>query len=197
MKKSHVAAIGAAVCAGFALAAPSAAQDAGAQDVCDIVSAGTADAPELESRSFAAARARSGAWMEAQSARDDVTITESGLVYSVLASGDPAGATPEPGQYVCVHYRGILADGSEFDSSCARDEAAAFPSDRLIPGWVEALQMMRAGDIWELHIPPALAYGANGAGDVIGPEEALIFRVAMIGPLDGPVRPGVDCAELE
>ena len=138
----------------------------------------------------------SEAWLEENSARDGVQITSSGLQYKVVESGPADGETPFPGQYVCVHYAGALIDGTPFDSSYDRGEPAAFPSNRLIAGWVEALQMMRPGDTWELYIHPDLAYRDEYRGDVIKPHDALVFTVEMIGLLDGPPPPGVDCSDL-
>lgn len=129
--------------------------------------------------------------------QDGVTETDSGLQYRVLDIGAPEGRSPAPGQYVCVHYRGERLDGTEFDSSYSRDMPAAFPSDRLIQGWVEALAMMRPGDRWQLFIHPDLAYGENPRGDVIQANDLLVFEVSMLGLLDGPVGPGVDCSASE
>jgi len=81
---------------------------------------------------------------------------------------------------VTVHYRGTLVDGTEFDSSYSRGEPATFPVGGVIPGWVEALQLMKEGAKWELCIPSDLAYGEHGAGNAIGPNEALIFEVELL-----------------
>jgi FKBP-type peptidyl-prolyl cis-trans isomerase len=94
---------------------------------------------------------------------------------------------------VCVHYRGTFLDGTEFDSSYSRNEATSFPSDGVIPGWVEALSLMKPGDAWRLAIHPDLAYGSRGIGP-IPPNTALLFDVSLIRLLDGPPAPGVDCA---
>lgn len=126
-------------------------------------------------------------------AREGVVTTPTGLQYEVLAEGPADAPSPAPGQYVCVHYRGTLLDGTEFDSSYSRGEAAAFPSDGLIPGWVEALQMMKEGDAWRLTIHPDLAYGPRGIGP-IPPNSALVFDMELIKLLDGPVPNGVDCS---
>lgn len=127
-------------------------------------------------------------------AADGVQVTNSGLQYRIVASGPPDGASPRPDQFVCVHYRGRLIDGAEFDSSYARGQPAAFPAGGLIAGWVEALAMMRPGDEWELFIHPRLGYGAEGVGADIGPNDALIFEVALLGVDDAPPPTGVDCA---
>ena len=79
-----------------------------------------------------------------------------------------------------MHYTGRLIDGTVFDSSVERGMPATFGVTQVIPGWVEALQMMREGDEWQLYIPSELAYGPNGAGGVIGPDATLIFDVQLI-----------------
>lgn len=112
----------------------------------------------------------------------EVVKTGSGLEYVVLRSGDPGGASPVGGQYVSVHYEGRLAaDGSMFDSSYERGDPADFPANRLIPGWVEALQLMKPGDHWMLYIPAELGYGPAGTPDgVIPPGAALQFEVELL-----------------
>ena len=80
-----------------------------------------------------------------------------------------------------VHYHGTLTTGAVFDSSIERKSPATFPVDGVIPGWTEALQLMRVGDKWELTIPPALAYGERGAGEDIGPNSVLVFEVELLG----------------
>lgn len=102
----------------------------------------------------------------------------SGLMISVTRATE--GDSPVRGDMVTVNYEGWLADGTVFDSSYARGEPATFPSDRLIAGWVEALPLMRTGEEWTLYIPAGLAYGSRGAGSVIGPEQALTFRLELL-----------------
>ena len=87
---------------------------------------------------------------------------------------------PTANDQVTVHYTGRLIDGTVFDSSVERGMPATFGVTQVIPGWVEALQMMREGDEWQLYIPSELAYGPNGAGGVIGPDATLIFDVQLI-----------------
>ena len=89
-------------------------------------------------------------------------------------------ASPVSGDRVTVHYRGQFPNGEEFDSSYSRGEPATFPSDRLIEGWVEALPLMRVGEVWELYIPSELAYGARGVGP-IGPNQSLVFQLELVG----------------
>lgn len=117
-------------------------------------------------------------YLDENAKKDGVTITESGLQYRVLEAGE--GTSPAPESMVTVHYAGSLIDGTEFDSSYKRGEPATFPANRLISGWVEALQLMREGDKWELVIPAELGYGAQGAGRDIPPGATLVFTVELI-----------------
>jgi FKBP-type peptidyl-prolyl cis-trans isomerase FklB len=102
----------------------------------------------------------------------------SGLQYKVIQAG--TGKSPKSGDTVTVNYRGTLIDGTEFDSSYRRGQPASFPVKGVIPGWTEALQLMKEGAKWELYIPSNLAYGERGAGRSIGPNSALIFEVELI-----------------
>lgn len=123
--------------------------------------------------------ARAGeAFLTENGKRSEVKTTDSGLQYEVLEEGD--GPRPEAGDQVVVHYTGKLIDGTVFDSSEERGEPATFGVTQVIPGWVEALQLMKAGSKWRLFIPPQLAYGPQGAGGVIGPNQTLIFDVNLI-----------------
>jgi FKBP-type peptidyl-prolyl cis-trans isomerase FklB len=81
---------------------------------------------------------------------------------------------------VVTQYRGTLIDGTEFDSSYRRGKPATFPVNGVIPGWVEALQLMEEGSKWQLFIPPNLAYGERGAGRDIPPNSTLIFEIELI-----------------
>lgn len=108
--------------------------------------------------------------------------TPSGLQFRIERAAGPDNPSPVRGEYVRVHYAGQLLDGSEFDSSYARGEPAAFPSDRLIAGWVEALPLMRVGEKWTLYISPELGYGARGTpGGPIPPNAALVFQLELLG----------------
>ena len=108
-----------------------------------------------------------------------VTTTDSGLQYTVLTEG--SGATPKKSDLVTVHYTGTLIDGSVFDSSVERGEPASFPVGGVIPGWTEALQLMKVGGKYKLFVPSELAYGPRGAGEAIGPNATLIFEVELLG----------------
>jgi FKBP-type peptidyl-prolyl cis-trans isomerase FklB len=111
-------------------------------------------------------------------AKPGVTVTPSGLQYEVLKSG--TGAKPKTTDTVKVHYHGTLIDGKVFDSSVERNEPIEFPVTGVIPGWIEALQLMSVGDKWKLTIPPAIAYGARAKGDIPA-NSVLIFEVELLG----------------
>ena len=103
----------------------------------------------------------------------------------MIAAVSPSGVTdkpptPKPTDTVTVNYRGTLIDGTEFDSSYRRGEAATFPVRGVITGWTEALQIMKSGSKWQLFVPPMLAYGEQGAGPLIGPNATLIFEVELL-----------------
>ena len=114
--------------------------------------------------------------------KEGVQTTESGLQYIVVEAGD--GDKPSADDTVEVHYKGTLLDGTEFDSSYKRGETVSFPVSGVIPGWTEALQLMSEGAKWKLFIPSDLAYGAGGAGQMIGPNAALVFEVELIDVVD-------------
>lgn len=118
------------------------------------------------------------AFLTENAKRDGIKVTESGLQYEVLESGK--GDSPKASDNVEVHYTGKLIDGTVFDSSVERGVPASFGVTQVIPGWVEALQLMHEGDKWRLYIPSDLAYGPNGAGGVIGPNMTLIFDVELL-----------------
>ncbi|MEH6591197.1 MAG: FKBP-type peptidyl-prolyl cis-trans isomerase [Halioglobus sp.] len=117
-------------------------------------------------------------FMAQNATTEGITITESGLQYLIVEAGD--GAMPAADDTVEVHYRGTLVDGTEFDSSYSRGQTVSFGVGQVIPGWTEALQLMPVGSKWKLFIPSDLAYGAGGAGGVIGPNAALIFDVELV-----------------
>ena len=118
------------------------------------------------------------AFLAANKGKEGVKTTSSGLQYKIIKDGN--GQTPKATDTVTVNYSGTLIDGTEFDSSYKRGEPASFPLNGVIPGWTEALQMMKVGSKWQLFLPPALAYGERGQGRVIGPNAALIFEVELL-----------------
>lgn len=114
-----------------------------------------------------------------------VVTTAGGLQYQVLASGPASGRSPTVSDSVTVHYRGTLTDGTVFDSSIDRGVPATFGVGQVIPGWTEALQLMKPGDKWLLHIPARLAYGARAVGDKIPANSDLIFQVELLQIVGG------------
>ncbi len=132
-----------------------------------------------ESAKMAEVNAAAGKkFLEENGKRAEVKITASGLQYEVLNAGD--GEQPTAQDKVEVHYTGKLIDGTVFDSSVERGVPATFGVTQVIPGWVEALQLMKAGSKWRLYIPSQLAYGPQGAGGLIGPNATLIFDVELL-----------------
>ena len=110
--------------------------------------------------------------------RSGVVTLPSGLQYEILKKG--TGAKPKATEKVKCHYHGTLVNGTVFDSSVQRGEPATFGVSQVIKGWVEALQLMETGSKWRLFIPSDLAYGSRGAGDIIGPDSALVFEVELL-----------------
>lgn len=110
--------------------------------------------------------------------RTGVVELPSGLQYQVLKQGN--GAKPSATDKVKCHYHGTLINGTVFDSSVQRGQPAVFGVNQVIPGWVEALQLMPVGSKWHLFIPSNLAYGEHGAGEMIEPNSTLIFDVELL-----------------
>ena len=110
--------------------------------------------------------------------KEGVKTTPSGLQYKVIKEG--TGKMPKATDTVTTHYKGTLVDGKEFDSSYRRGEPASFQVNKVIPGWTEALQLMKVGSKYQLFIPSQLAYGERGAGAMIGPNATLIFEVELV-----------------
>lgn len=136
--------------------------------------------------------AKAKVFLEENGKKEGVVTTESGLQYKVLQAGAEGAATPKEDDKVKVHYHGTLIDGTVFDSSVDRGEPVSFPVKGVIKGWIEALQLMKVGDKYQLVIPPELAYGASGTSGKIGPNAALIFDVELleINPDVAPMHSG-------
>ena len=133
-----------------------------------------------------AANAEAGkAFLAKNASEPGVRTLPSGLQYQVVKSGPAEGVRPLPGDQIKVHYEGKLLTGEVFDSSYERGVPAVMPLDGLIPGWVEALQLMRPGDEWRIFVPAALGYGDEGGGP-IPPGATLVFRIELIDVLPGP-----------
>jgi FKBP-type peptidyl-prolyl cis-trans isomerase FklB len=120
-------------------------------------------------------------FLKQNAARDEVTVTSSGLQYEVLSEG--SGKKPAGSDTVRVHYHGTLIDGTVFDSSVQRGEPLEFPLNAVISGWTEGLQLMAEGAKYRLFIPHELGYGARGAGGTIAPYSTLIFDVELLAVL--------------
>lgn len=133
---------------------------------------------KMQQEMGAANEAAGKKFLEENKANSNVVVLPSGLQYEVLTEG--AGAIPTTADKVKCHYHGTLIDGQVFDSSISRGEPAVFGVTQVIPGWVEALQLMSVGSRWKLYIPSELAYGEHGAGDAIAPNTALIFEIELI-----------------
>ncbi len=147
---------------------------------------GADEANEIVGRYFESANSRTAqknleegnAFLEKNKAKSGVVTTESGLQYEVITEG--TGPKPGADDVVKVHYHGTTIDGKVFDSSVDRGEPVEFPVGQVIPGWVEALQLMPVGSKWKIYLPGNLAYGERGAGGDIGPNSVLIFDVELI-----------------
>jgi FKBP-type peptidyl-prolyl cis-trans isomerase len=133
--------------------------------------------------------AANAAFLAANKNKPRVTVTTDGLQYRIIQSG--FGKRPIPTDIVTVDYKGSLIDGTVFDAT-EPGLPAQFPANKLIPGWTEALLLMREGDDWELVIPPQLAYGDRGAGKVIPPGQTLVFDLHLISVAPAPKEPDKD-----
>lgn len=133
---------------------------------------------KLQEEQTAAVKAEGEAFLAENAKKEGVVTLPSGLQYKVLNAG--TGATPKASDSVECHYEGRLIDGSVFDSSYQRGETATFGVTQVIAGWIEALQLMKEGDKWQLYIPYNLAYGERGAGAQIPPYATLIFDVELV-----------------
>lgn len=118
------------------------------------------------------------AFLKENGKKEGVVTLPSGLQYKIIKEG--TGSSPGAEDTVTVQYRGTLVDGTEFDSSYERGEPISFTVNGVIPGWTEALQLMKEGGKWKLFIPSSLAYGERGAGPVIGPNATLVFDVELV-----------------
>lgn len=152
-------------------------------DAADLNAAFRVIRERMQAQAQAKAEAAAGegrAYLADNAKREGVTVLPSGLQFEVLVAGE--GAKPSAEDTVRTHYHGTLIDGTVFDSSYNRGEPAEFPVGGVIPGWVEALQLMNAGSKWRLHVPSELAYGAQGVGS-IPPHSVLVFDVELLAIL--------------
>jgi len=121
----------------------------------------------------------------AENAKKEGVVTQpSGLQYKVITDGK--GKKAKTTDIVTVHYRGTMIDGTEFDSSYKRNEPATFQLQNMIPGFTEAISLMKVGSKHQFFMPSKLAYGEEGAEDAIGPNATLIFEVELLDAKDAP-----------
>ncbi|MDE7397495.1 MAG: FKBP-type peptidyl-prolyl cis-trans isomerase [Muribaculum sp.] len=166
------------VAAVFAGETPKMTYDEAKQEIQNFFQAMEAE-QQAAAMKMAEVNAKAGKeFLDENGKRAEVVTTPSGLQYEVIAEG--SGKQPADTDSVTVHYTGKLIDGTVFDSSVERGTPATFGVTQVIPGWVEALKMMKEGAKWRLFIPSNLAYGPQGAGNVIGPNATLIFDVELI-----------------
>lgn len=129
------------------------------------------------------------AFLAANAKKPGVVVEPSGLQHRAIHNG--YGKRPKPTDLVTVNYKGTLINGKVFDAT-EPSLPAQFTVNKLIPGWTEALQLMREGDEWEIVIPANLAYGARGAGDAIPPNQTLVFDLTLISVTPPPKEPDQD-----
>ena len=135
---------------------------------------------ELDKKMTVARQEANKQFLDENKKREGVVELPSGLQYYVVNKGNVDGKRAKETDRVQCHYEGRLLDGNVFDSSYQRGEPAVFGVNQVIKGWTEALQLMPEGAKWTLFIPSEMAYGAQGAGQVIPPHSALIFDVELL-----------------
>ena len=134
---------------------------------------------EQKAKKTNASRMAGQKFLDSVAKQPGVVKLPSGLQYKVLKAGSDT-SHPKITDTVKFHYKGSLADGTEFDNSYTRGEPLTHPVSQLVPGWTEALQLMTPGSKWMLFIPSHLGYGDQGAGDVIPPGATLVFEVELL-----------------
>lgn len=138
---------------------------------------GPAAAPAPVDPAYAAAQK---AFLEDNAKKPGVVVTASGLQYKVVKSGPASGTPPKEGDQVTVHYVGSLSNGEKFESTRDMGQPATFTVGQLVPGFNEALMLMRPGDLWTIYIPSALGYGDAPQGDSIPGGSVLVFEMEML-----------------
>jgi len=167
-----------AVQAGLADAIANVASQVSDEDLNEAFGIVSQKMQELEQAEAKEKSAEGEAFLAENAKRDEVTITESGLQYEVIATGE--GKKPTAASTVRVHYHGTFVSGDIFDSSVDRGQPAEFPVGGVIAGWTEALQLMTEGSKWRLYVPYNLAYGERGSQGAIPPYATLIFDVELL-----------------
>ncbi len=131
-----------------------------------------------ESKAIARNEKAGEAFLAENKKKEGVVETSSGLQYKILTKG--SGKKPAAGSNVTVHYKGTLIDGTVFDSSYDRGQAATLSLGQVIKGWQEAVPMMTTGSKWQIYVPAELAYGDRAASELIGPGSTLVFDIELI-----------------
>ena len=167
-----------AVQAGLADAIANTASQVSDEDLNAAFSVISKKMQELEQAAAKEKSAEGEAYLVENAKRDEVTVSESGLQYEVLATGE--GEIPTAASTVRTHYHGTFINGDIFDSSVDRGQPAEFPVGGVIPGWTEALQLMTEGSKWRLYVPYNLAYGEQGSQGSIPPYSTLVFDVELL-----------------
>jgi len=167
-----------AVQAGIADALADAASQVSDEDLNEAFGVVSKKLQELEQAAAKEASAEGEKFLADNAKREEVTVTESGLQYEVITTGE--GEKPSAESTVSVHYHGTFANGDVFDSSVERGQPAEFPVNGVIAGWTEALQLMTEGSKWKLTIPYDLAYGERGSQGAIPPYATLVFDVELL-----------------
>ena len=167
-----------AVQAGLADAIANAASQVSDEDLNEAFAVVSKKMQELEQAEAKEKSAEGEAFLAENAKREEVTVTESGLQYEVLATGE--GEKPSAASTVRTHYHGTFINGDIFDSSVDRGQPAEFPVGGVIAGWTEALQLMTEGSKWRLYVPYNLAYGERGSQGAIPPYATLVFEVELL-----------------
>ena len=140
---------------------------------------------EKSQKELAENQAEASAFLAENAKKPGVITLPDNLQYEVIETG--TGPSPKMNDIVKVHYTGMLIDGTEFDSSYNREPPVPFEitiGGGVIMGWTEILQLMKVGDKWRVFIPPELAYGQSGRGQIIGPNTLLIFEMELMEIMD-------------
>jgi FKBP-type peptidyl-prolyl cis-trans isomerase FklB len=138
-----------------------------------------AHAQDMPASADPAAAAAAAAFMAKNAKAAGIVTLPSGLEYKIVRSGPADGPHPAPGDEIKVDYAGSLLNGDVFDTTKTQGAPAVMPLEGLVPGWMEALPLMRPGDEWILYVPPALGYGPEGRPPVIPANSVLVFDLQL------------------
>ena len=148
------------------------------KEMQDILSKYKETVAAEEKMAIAKNKSAGEAFLAENKKKEGVVVTASSLQYKIITKG--SGKKPDAGSNVTVHYKGTLTDGTVFDSSYSRGEAATLSLAQVIKGWQEAVPMMTTGSKWQIYVPADLAYGDRAASEVIGPASTLTFDIELI-----------------